>query len=296
MAFEIKQTEDPTELHFISLDSLSVSDSYEFNNVDEAAVSPLAQELFYLPFVQSVTLNDQFIGIKRFPIIEWEDVQEEILSMIEEYIASGNPLIKTKESFNSVLLISVYAEMTPNPATMKFVANKLLFHDIYEFKNKDDAHFSPLAVELLCFPFVKEVFFSDNYISIMKSEGVEWHLVMPEIREFLTDYLRNGKPLFENEDIAFGKNKKSSTSFISETETERKIIDLLENQIKPAVAQDGGNIQFLSFDEEKKQVNVLLQGACSGCPSSTLTLKHGIENLFREEMPDIVKTVNAING
>ena len=294
MPFEIKQTEDPTILHFVCSHSLSISDVYEFNNVDQAKISPLAQELFYLPFVQSVVLKDSFIEIKRFPIIQWEDVQEQVLSMIEEYIASGNPLIKTKESFDSVVPISVYAEITPNPSTMKFVTNKLLFNDIYEFKSKSDAHFSPLADELFDLPLVKEVFFSDNYISITKSDHVQWHVFMPQIREFLTDYLRKNKPLFKNEDITASKTNKDSKPFVSDTEN--NIIDLLENHIKPAVAQDGGNIRFLSFEKEKKQVNVLLQGACSGCPSSTLTLKHGIENLFREEMPGVVETVHAING
>ena len=288
MAFEIKQTDDPTALHLASSDSLSISDEHKFNNVEEAAISPLAQELFYLPFIKSVAIGDRYIEIKRFPIIEWEDVQEEILSMIEEYIASGKVLIKSEVPSDSLLPISVYAEMTPNPATMKFVANKLLFDDIYEFKNSEEARLSPLAVELFNFSFVKEVFFSDNYISIMKSGTVEWYILMPEVREFLTHYLQNAKPLFEN--------KNANKPLMPKGETENKIIDLLENQIKPAVAQDGGHIQFLSFDEQKKQVNVLLQGACSGCPSSTLTLKHGIETLFRQEMPGIVETVNAFNG
>lgn len=205
--------------------------------------------------------------------------------------------------------VSIYGEMTPNPAVLKFVANKrLIEQDMVEFKNIEEAQPSPLAVKLFHYPFVKEVFISGNYVAITKYDIVEWDDVTMEIREMLRDYLANGNevlnanysnPKAENNDAPAARSANSAPhpeEKDPETweEIEKKIASLLDEYVKPAVAQDGGNIKFLKYEEGT--VKVLLQGACSGCPSSTMTLKQGIQNLLQEMLPGQIKTVEAVNG
>lgn len=203
---------------------------------------------------------------------------------------------------------SVYAEMTPNPSVLKFVSNKrLIGQDSIEFKNIEEAQPSPLATQLFHFPFVKEVFVSGNYIAITKYDIVEWEDITLEIRELIRNYIADGNYVIPNE----GDLKKpASAEEISSSakpaahpeekspeeweEIEKKIASLLDEYVKPAVEQDGGNIKFLNYDEGT--VKVLLQGACSGCPSSTLTLKQGIQNLLQEMLPGQIQTVEAVNG
>lgn len=200
--------------------------------------------------------------------------------------------------------ISIYAEMTPNPTVMKFVANKRLIEiDSVEFKNIEEAKPSPLATRLFHFPFVKEVFMSANYIAITKYDIVEWEDVTLEIRELLTTYLREGgevlsappvKNTGEDADIsapAIHPEEKNPDDF---TPIEQKIVSLLDEYVKPGVEMDGGNIKFLNYQEGI--VRVLLQGACSGCPSSTMTLKQGIQNLLEQMLPGQVQEVVAVNG
>ncbi|MDZ7848295.1 MAG: NifU family protein [Owenweeksia sp.] len=203
--------------------------------------------------------------------------------------------------------VSVYAEMTPNPAVLKFVANQRLVQaDHIEFKNIEEAQPSPLAVKLFHYPFVKEVFISGNYVAITKYDIVEWEDVTMEVREMLRDYLANGQPVME--DLPEENSSGATTSAPHATqaihpdeknpeeweEIEKKIASLLDEYVKPAVAQDGGNIKFLKYDEGK--VKVLLQGACSGCPSSTMTLRQGIQNLLEQMLPGQVQAVEAVNG
>ena len=180
---------------------------------------------------------------------------------------------------------------------MKFVANKALTSNTFEFKNIEEAKHSPLASELFNFTFIKEIFISANYISISKVEEVEWQLITNELREFIKNYIENGKPIFLDTIL----QQESSTNSTSEkktayTDIEEEIISILNEYVKPAVESDGGNIAFDSFNEETKTVRVLLQGACSGCPSSTITLKSGIETMLIEMLDGKVTTVEAING
>lgn len=199
--------------------------------------------------------------------------------------------------------VSVYAEMTPNPAVLKFVANKrLIEQDSVEFKNIEEAKPSPLAVKLFHFPFVKEVFISSNYIAISKYDIVEWEDVTLEIRELVRDYVTEGQPVLTAPVIAEPVEVLNPEASSAEAEVypepngplDEKIISLLDEYVKPAVTSDGGNIKYLNYDEGK--VSVLLQGACSGCPSSTATLKQGIENLLKQMLPGQIKEVVAVNG
>lgn len=199
--------------------------------------------------------------------------------------------------------VSVYAEMTPNPGVMKFVSNKLLLQeDSVEYKNIDEAAPSPLAQQLFHFPFVKEVFISGNFVAINKYNIVEWDEVTQEIRNFITDFIANGGVVV-NTIVKPADSQNAATTLVSEEagidtsnlgEVERRIVEILEEYVKPAVAQDGGNIKFVGY--EGGIVKVLLQGACSGCPSSTLTLKQGILNLFKSMLPTLVTDVEAVNG
>ncbi|TVZ56735.1 Fe-S cluster biogenesis protein NfuA [Lutibacter sp. Hel_I_33_5] len=291
----IEQTTNETIIKFVSNQILINGGSYEFNNVDEAKNSVLAQQLFYLPFVKKIFITANFIAIQRFDIVEWSDVQEEVKEQIKNYLQSGETIIK-EERASKKEAIEVYAEVTPNPAVMKFGTNKALTQTDVEFKNIDEASkSSPLAQALYNFPFVKEIFISENYISITKFDMVEWNDIYQEVRTFIRAYLQEGKTIIAELLKAEAQN---STVIVQEnlSETSEKIISILDEYIKPAVASDGGNIAFQSYDEESKQVKVVLQGACSGCPSSTITLKNGIETMLKEMLPNQINEVVAING
>lgn len=204
--------------------------------------------------------------------------------------------------------VSVYAEMTPNPAVMKFVANKRLIEfDSVEIKNIEEAADCELASKLFHFPFVKEIFVSGNYLSITKFNIIEWDDVAMEIRTFMTEYLsKNSGFIMEEPGTKVVSQPASDDPGSSAApgvvlpnieelgDIEKRIVDILEEYVKPAVQGDGGNIAFISYEDKK--VNVLLQGACSGCPSSTATLKSGIQNILQQMLPTLVDDVVAING
>lgn len=197
---------------------------------------------------------------------------------------------------------TIYAESTPNPKVMKFVANRAVIQgDSVEFMNIDEAKNSPLAVKLFHFPFVKEVFIAKNFVSLTKYDAMEWDDVVMEVREFIREYLaEGGVVVHETEKIQEHENPKVPTETAEPInqkelgEVETRIVDILDEFVKPAVESDGGNIRFMSYEEGT--VSVLLQGACSGCPSSTVTLKQGIESLLKKMLPTLVKEVVAING
>ena len=261
--------------------------SNEYNNIDEAKDSKLAQELFYLPFVKKVYITPSFISIERFNIVEWGDVEEEVKNLIEKYLNSGQEVISNiKEKKNNP--ISIYTESTPNPAVLKFVSNKLIVENNLEFNNIDEAQNMEFAKKLFEFSYVKNVFLSKNFVSITKYEIKNWDEIVHELRSFIKNYLENNK-------IHETSVKKEKVE-VKLDDTSEKIISILDEYIKPAVSSDGGNILFDSYDSEKKLVKVILQGACSGCPSSTITLKNGIENMLKEMLQGQVETVEAING
>ncbi len=261
--------------------------SNEYNNIDEAKDSKLAQELFYLPFVKKVYITPSFISIERFNIVEWGDIEDEVKNLIENYLNSGQEVISnTKEKKNNP--ISIYTESTPNPAVLKFVSNKLIVENNLEFNNIDEAQNMEFAKKLFEFSYVKNVFLSKNFVSITKYEIKNWDEIVHELRSFIKNYLENNK-------IHEASVKKEKVD-VKLDDTSEKIISILDEYIKPAVSSDGGNILFDSYDSEKKLVKVILQGACSGCPSSTITLKNGIENMLKEMLQGQVETVEAING
>ena len=263
-------------------------ENYEFNNIDETSNSQLAKELFYLPFVKKIYIASNFIAIERFNIIEWEDVQDGVSEKIESYLNQGNNVISNTDNKKSP--ISIYAESTPNPAVLKFVANKKLVDFQIEFNSIDECEKSPLALELFQFPFVKGVFIDENFISITKYDISSWDEITLKIRKFIKEYLEG-----DNEILSDGYQKKDAIKEESLDEISKEIITILDEYVKPAVASDGGNIMFKSYNKATKTVSVILQGACSGCPSSTVTLKNGIENMLKQMLNGKVEVVEAIN-
>jgi len=297
----IVKTSDESILKFEADNFLVKHNSFEFNNIEEAKDSTLAQQLFHLPFVKTVYIAQNFIAIQKYNIVEWNDVQEELAEQIKEYIKSGQAIVQEKMESKKKIPVTVYAESTPNPQVMKFVANKKLVLKPMEFKNIDDTSDVELAQKLFHFPFVKEVYMDENFISIQKYDMAEWDDISMELREFIREYLENNAEIVksstpessQNDTTGVNKNqvKPENLNGIS-----KQIADILEEYVKPAVASDGGNIVFQSYDESTQAVHVILQGACSGCPSSTMTLKNGIENLLKDMLPQKVNEVVAING
>lgn len=188
-------------------------------------------------------------------------------------------------------VIEIYTEYTPNPESLKFVANKMLTMDrVLEYRSKESAEASPLALELFDMPFVDGVFISGNFVTITKTTDVEWVEVIPEVRAFLKKYLEEDKLVWDESkhvEPTYGADK-------DRTEIEQQIIDVLDKYVKPAVEMDGGNIEFKSYHEGR--VTLIMQGSCSGCPSSTITLKTGIEGLLKKMMPNDVAEVVANMG
>lgn len=190
-------------------------------------------------------------------------------------------------------IITIYAESTPNPSSMKFVANTMLIEGApIEFTNASQTASSPLAKKLFQFPFVKGIFISSNFITLTKQDFVEWNDIILELREFLKTYLTEGNPVLAEkvftEKAAVVSSEKVEEKITSEIDI--KIAEILDEYIKPAVESDGGAITFKSFKDGV--VTVILQGSCSGCPSSTMTLKAGIEGLLKRLVPEVKEVVS----
>lgn len=296
----IQPTTNPSIVKFETNQFLTRHESFEFKNIEEAARSPLAQQLFHLPFVKTVFIAQNFIAIEKYNIIEWIDVQEEVAEQLKTYLNSGATIIKTDDTPSSKLVpVTVYAETTPNPGVMKFVANKKLVISGAEFKNIDSTANAPLARQLFHFPFVKEVFMDENYISVHKYDIAEWNDITLELREFIRNYLQEGNEVLTNESLKEKQEEEvraAAPAIENLDEVSKQVIEILDEYIKPAVASDGGNIVFDSYNKETKTVKVILQGACSGCPSSTATLKNGIETMMRDMLEGKVDYVEAVNG
>ncbi len=303
----VQPTNNENIVKFVANTFLTQAKSFEFKNIEEAQPSPLAQQLFHLPFVKTVYISQNFVAIEKYNIIGWDAVQEDVAEAISDYLKTGKPVITSSEDTTKIP-VTVYAESTPNPSVLKFVANKPLASGIFEFKNIDEAQQAPLAAALFTFPFVKEVFISSNYVSVTKYNVAEWDEISMEVREFIRSYIEDGKvilsdALLQKEESTTSEENENGTApesngtiNTSYTDIEKEIVSILDEYVKPAVASDGGHIAFDSFDEATKTVRVILQGACSGCPSSTVTLKNGIQNMLTEMLQGRVTTVEAVNG
>jgi len=202
---------------------------------------------------------------------------------------------------------AVYAEMTPNPTTMKFVADRLLISGglQVEYRTAEEAKgSSALATELFHFPFVKSIFISSNYVTITRDESLDWDMIVMQLREYIREWLMDhevavstipaslmtretAQPQRENSTA----HERSKDQVFTPSPYDDEIIHLLNEYVRPAVEQDGGAIDFVGYDNKKVFVN--MRGACSGCPSSTATLKGGIENLLKAKLPEVIDEVIA---
>ena len=290
---KIEKTGSPAIIKFV-FDKMLTEGSFEYNSIDDAKNSTLVQQLFHLPFVKKVFVTANFIAIEKFDILEWSEVQDELKDILGAFVAQNDSIFIEE---NTSALVEVYAESTPNPNVQKFVTNQLLTNQHIELSSPEQAIAVPLAKELFEFPFVKEVFLSDNYVSIQKTGDLDWFEINNTLRDFLKEYLQSDRRVVaENYVPTSSSDGKRKTEYTpTNDDVSKQIIGVLEEYIKPAVAGDGGNIQFLSYAPDTKEVNVLLQGACNGCPSSTITLKNGIESTLKQLLPGKVEIVNAIN-
>jgi len=287
----IEATENPKILKFVARYTL-IEGALELDRNSNISEIPLAQKLFNYPFVSRIFITANFIAIAKEDIVEWDIVSQNLKNTIEDQLLS-NPKIflqKKKQQY------SVYAEMTPNPNVMKFVSNKTLLKGFLEVKNIKDAENIPLAKVILeKFNFIKNVFISDNFISLTKNDEMQWHEVMIETRNFIAEYLQSELPI---SNIKASKHGNPVQNIIKRqyTEEEQKICDVLNEYVAPAIEGDGGKISLIEYDKNTKIAKMLLQGACSGCPSSTATLKNGIENILKQFLPELVNYVEAVNG
>ncbi len=182
-------------------------------------------------------------------------------------------------------VVNIYTESNPNPNSLKFVVNFMLMPEgiSRDYRSVDETNAAPLAAELFQFPFVKGVFYMSNFITVTKDEATDWYEVKGDVEKVIKDFLTAEKPILTEKEPTVESNQATD----SDTDLEVKIKGILDEYIRPAVEMDGGAISFHSFDEGK--VKVLLQGSCSGCPSSTITLKAGIENLLKRMVPEVLE-------
>ena len=294
---KIEKTNNDAILKYVS-NSILTDGSFEYHNIDDAKNSDLVKQLFYLPFVKKVFITANFIAIERFKIVEWQEVATELNQMISAYLDTHGSVFSKEKKVDKVA-IQVYTESTPNPNVNKFVANKMLTKQLIEINRNDDLKEVPIAKELFQFDYVNDVFIIDNYIAITKNDSYDWIEIIPELRGFIRIYLQEGKVIvtekYKSKTVSvqesINKEEKTMHSSIS-----KEIIAVLDEYIKPAVTADGGNIMFKDYDEKTKICSVELQGACSGCPSSTITLKNGIEATLKQLLPNKIESVVAING
>ncbi len=188
-------------------------------------------------------------------------------------------------------VVSIYTEMTPNPETMKFVANKLLYPGkSIDFQEAAQAGPSPLASALFDFPFIKSVFIASNFITLTKTNDTEdWYEIIPPIKQFLKEYLENNGEVVNEEAAAQVKQDSSNIVLSEDTDVVKRIKELLDNYVRPAVEMDGGAIQFKNYEDGV--VKLMMQGSCSGCPSSMVTLKAGIEGMMKRMIPEVKEVV-----
>ena len=286
--FEILESEDKNTL-VLSSDKEIYNTRVVFNDDSKSEQFPLVKQLFFLPFVKSITLDKHLILIEKLDFLDWKDVQEEVIDQIEKFLNDGGLIYQVNNP------VTIYAESTPNPNVIKFVANKKLVNIAHEFKTSESANYCFIAKALFNHDFIKEIYIDFNFISVTINEKFSWDEFTMQIREFILSYIKDGNQIIDSSyDVQNSTSEGIDQSNMDEIS--KKISALIDEQIKPAVASDGGNILFQSYDNESMEVKVILQGACSGCPSSTYTLKNGIETMLKDFLPGKISNVVAING
>jgi Fe-S cluster biogenesis protein NfuA len=286
----IEPTANPNVMKFVA-DYTLIPGSLELDRTSDITEIPLAQELFNYPFVSKIFVSANFVAVAKEDHVEWEHIAESLKNVIEDELLANPRIYKQKPQQR----YEIFAEMTPNPAVMKFGGNRLLLDGFVEVKSKEEAEEVPLAKALFDeFKFVKEVFVSENFVAVTKDDSVQWHEVMVSVN-VVAEFLQSGNKI---SNIEPQKHESPVEKIINReyTDDEQKISDILTEYVSPAVENDGGKISLLEYDAEHKTAKMLLQGACSGCPSSTATLKGGIEQVLKNFLPDLVEKVEAVNG
>lgn len=194
--------------------------------------------------------------------------------------------------------VMLYTEQTPNPESLKFVTNRMVYRGTADFREEALAkEWSPLGTALFDLPYVKGVYINNNFITVTKEFNYAWEDIMLKLKKFIKDYIDAGKPIIKDgfeEAMAKIEEERGASYEYSEDDAEivKRIKELIDTYVKPAVEMDGGNIELKSFD--KGIVTVILQGACSGCPSSTVTLKSGIEGMLKRMIPEVKEVVSEM--
>lgn len=285
----IQKTDNQNIIKFITPQTL-IEGSLDLDRNSEIEHIPLAKELFNFPFINKIFITANFIAVGKENVVEWELIAPNLSNIIAESLENFPEIVLPK---NDTIL---QLEQTPNPEVIKFVADRPLITGFLELKSKEDAKQVPLAKKLFeeldC---IKEIFINDYYLSITKTENADWEQCLEPIQQCLSDFFHSGEKISHIEGI-HQETQAQSINNRKFTETEEKINAILAEYVAPAVENDGGKISLISFDEHTKTAKMLLQGACSGCPSSTITLKMGIENLLKNLLPDVVENVEAVNG
>ncbi|NAW49956.1 NifU family protein [Elizabethkingia argentiflava] len=287
----IESTENPNVLKFVAGHTL-IEGSLELDRNSDISEIPVVQELFNYPFISRIFITANFIAVAKEDKVEWDVVQQSLKNVIEDQLLAYPRIFLPKKKE----LYTLYAEMTPNPAVMKFVSNKFLLEGFLEVRSAEEAEDIPLAKTIFeKLDYVKNVFISDNFVALTKSEDVQWHEVMMDARGFIAAYLQAGNPISNIPPLQH-ENPVEKIINRNYTHDEQKINDILNEYVAPAVENDGGKISLIEYNKESKTAKMLLQGACSGCPSSTATLKNGIEGILKQFLPELVKNVEAVNG
>ncbi len=287
----IEETANPKVIKYVT-DYQLIPGSVELDRESDISEIPLAQELFNFPFIDKIFITSNFIAVAKQDLVSWDDVKISLKNVIEDELLA-HPRIyiqKNKQVF------PIYAEMTPNPSVMKFVSDRRILDGFLEIKKGEMPYEIPLAVALFNeFDFVEEVFINENFVAVTKNDSGEWHQWMNPVRSFIAEYLQAGNIVAH---IPGNRHDKPVESITNReySEDEQRISDILEEYVAPAVEGDGGKISLLQYIPETKTAKMLLQGACSGCPSSTATLKGGIENVLKQFVPELVHHVEAVNG
>lgn len=193
--------------------------------------------------------------------------------------------------------VMLYTEQTPNPEALKYVTNRMLYRGIADFKEAElAAEWSPLAHSLMQLPYVKSVYFNNNYVTITKEMNYDWAEIMLKIKEFIKEYVENGGEIVREGFAEYWDKlqaEQNAGQFSGEDgDIARRVKELIDTYVKPAVENDGGNIEFKAY--EKGRVYVIMQGSCSGCPSSTVTLKAGIEGMLKRMIPEVTEVVQEM--
>lgn len=287
----IEATGNANVMKFVA-DYTLIPGGVELHRDSDISEIPMAQELFKLPFVSMIFITANFVAIEKTNDVEWDMVAESLKELISDELLA-NPRVYRQITKKEVF--PLYAEMTPNPSVMKFVSPKLILDGFVEATSIEEAQDIPLAKAVYKqFDFITNVFISDNFVAITKNNSVEWHEVMNPVRSFVAEYLQNGGVVSEKEPQ---KHENPVKKIINReySDDEQKIADIIAEYVSSAVENDGGKISLIEYDAETKTAKMLMQGACSGCPSSTITLKNGIENLLKQFVPELVENVEAVN-